>query len=209
MKTLTRIFAITAACLSLSGHAFAGSVTLEDFDFTVKNSAGTTLNGQTISAIWGTYASGVFTPLLANTQQANNTGYAILSSTPASSELSVVFTQPNNNNITAGANLFVSIFNVPGGAGTSTWSSTIQQIVLGDASWTAPTFQLTTPNLNYSLTANTTAQALTAFGGQSGSYNYNAGVEQIQMVPEPSTYALLAMGGIGMAGYMIRRHRRA
>ena len=31
----------------------------------------------------------------------------------------------------------------------------------------------------------------------------------VAMVPEPSTYALLAMCGIGMAGYMIRRRCRA
>lgn len=31
----------------------------------------------------------------------------------------------------------------------------------------------------------------------------------VSMVPEPSTYALLAMSGVGVAGYVIRRRRRA
>lgn len=36
-----------------------------------------------------------------------------------------------------------------------------------------------------------------------------AGGQGFTTVPEPSTYALLAMSGIGMAGYVIRRRRRA
>jgi len=36
-----------------------------------------------------------------------------------------------------------------------------------------------------------------------------ASANTVTMVPEPSTYALLAMSGIGMAGYVIRRRRRA
>ena len=36
-----------------------------------------------------------------------------------------------------------------------------------------------------------------------------ASANTVAMVPEPSTYALLAMSGIGLAGYVIRRRRRA
>lgn len=205
MKNILRNLTVSAiAALSLPTAAFAGSVTLEDFDFSLSGPSGSPITS-TVSAMWGTFSSGVFTPLLGNTQQNNNTGYA----DGSAPELSVVFTQPNNNNITAGANLFVSIFNVPGGAGTSTWSASTPQIVLGDPTWTAPTFQLTTPNLTFEFTANTTAQPLAAFGGSTGTYNYNGGIEQIQMVPEPSTYALLGLAGIALGGYAVRRRRRA
>jgi hypothetical protein len=202
-----QIRSITAAAIAvLSGPtvALAGSVTLEDFDFSLAGPSGSPITS-TVSAMWGTFSSGVFTPLLGNTQQNNNTGY-VDGSAP---ELAVVFTQPNNNNIIAGANLFVSIFDVPGGEGTSTWTSTTPQIVLGDPSWTAPTFQLTTPNLTFELTANTTAQPLAAFGGSTGTYSYNGGTEQMQLVPEPSTYALLSLAGLALGGYAARRRRRA
>jgi hypothetical protein len=205
MKNKLRTLTISAlAVFSLPAGGLAGSVTLEDFDFGLASPSGAPITS-TISAMWGTYSAGVFTPLLSNTQQNNNTGYA----DGSAPELSVVFTQPNNNNITAGASLFVSIFNVPGGAGDSTWSSTTPQIVLGDPTWTAPTFQLTTPNLTFELTANTQAQALAAFGGSTGTYNFNGGDQQIQLVPEPSTYALLSLAGLALGGYAARRRRRA
>jgi hypothetical protein len=34
------------------------------------------------------------------------------------------------------------------------------------------------------------------------------GLNSYQVVPEPSTYALLALSGLGVAGYMARRRAR-
>lgn len=51
-------------------------------------------------------------------------------------------------------------------------------------------------------------------GGTSPNNQFTSGTgatggQGFTTVPEPSTYALLAMSGIGMAGYVIRRRRRA
>jgi hypothetical protein len=51
-----------------------------------------------------------------------------------------------------------------------------------------------------------TTYALTSSDVLKGSL---ASSNTVTMGPEPSTYALLAMSGIGMAGYVIRRRRRA
>ncbi|MGA0176789.1 MAG: PEP-CTERM sorting domain-containing protein [Chthoniobacterales bacterium] len=58
-----------------------------------------------------------------------------------------------------------------------------------------------------------------AIGYTTNSANFGASVQQIRdtswivasgtVVPEPSTYALLAMSGIALGGYVIRRRRRA
>ena len=44
-------------------------------------------------------------------------------------------------------------------------------------------------------------------GASSGSYNAN--MQNITAVPEPSTYALLVLSGFAFGGYVIRRRRRA
>jgi hypothetical protein len=201
MKSLLSAVILTTLTLASSK---AGFVSLSDFDMSAfaPNSSSIT---STISASWGTYSGGVFTPLLGNTQSAFNTGYF----DGAGSELSVIFTQSDNTAIAAGTSMFVSIFNVPGGAGSSTWSSSAEQIVLSDPTWVAPTFTLTQPQLDWALTSSTVAMSLAQFGGSTGTYNFNGGAPQVTLVPEPSTYALLGLAGLALGGYAMRRRKRA
>lgn len=46
-----------------------------------------------------------------------------------------------------------------------------------------------------------------SWGDSAGSFNVSMGA--VASVPEPSTYALLAMSGLAFGGYVIRRRRRA
>jgi hypothetical protein len=195
---------LTTLCtlsILLPDYSKAGSVTVEDFSVTAFYPASTPITG-TISAMWGSYSGGVFSPFFSSTQSAINTGYL----DGAGNELAVVLTQSDNNTITAGANLFVSIFNVPGGSGTSTWNSGAPQIILSDPTWVAPTFTLTTPTDVFGLTASTVALP---FNGATGTYSFNAGSPSVTLaVPEPSTYALLSLFGIALGGYAYRRRVR-
>lgn len=73
-----------------------------------------------------------------------------------------------------------------------------------DIAWIAPADGSTVSLFAYTLGA----------GGSLPNNQFTSGVgatggQGFTTVPEPSTYALLAMSGIGMAGYMIRRRRRA
>lgn len=54
------------------------------------------------------------------------------------------------------------------------------------------------------------AVSLSAGGAQltwDGGSNLNASVQSIATVPEPSTYALLGLAGLALAGYTVRRRR--
>jgi hypothetical protein len=184
--------------------AKAGSVSLDDFDTTI--SLNSTPITSTISAIWGTYSSGTFTPLLSATQSAQNTGYF----DGSAGEVNVSFSQIDNAAIAAGTAMFASIFNVVGGGGTSVWNSTVAQIVLSDPGWVAPTFTFSEPAASWVFSDNTVANSLTALGGASGTFNFNSGSPTVALaVPEPTTYALLAMSALALGGYLLRRRRRA
>ena len=44
--------------------------------------------------------------------------------------------------------------------------------------------------------------------GNGKSAYFSIGSLDLNVVPEPSTYAMLAMAGVGFAGYVVRRRRR-
>jgi hypothetical protein len=195
---------LLAASLAVSQSARAGSVTVTDFDITASYADSSPVTS-TISAIWGSYSAGVFTPFFSATQSAINLGYL----DGAGNELLAAVTQSDNNQLAAGTPMFLSIFNVSGGTGDATWLSSSEQIVLSDPAWIAPTFTLTTPTLDWTLGVSTVAMPLAQFGGDTGTYNYNGGSPQVTLVPEPSTYALLSLAGMALGGYAIRRRRRS
>ncbi len=155
-----------------------------------------------IAALWGSYSSGVFTPLLTSTPTSGlNTGYYDNSGPETAADLS----QNNNNTIAAGTSLYLSIYNLPAG---SAYSSTVNQIVLNDPTWIAPTFGISSSN-SVNFTANTVVNNLSGFTG--GSYNYGGATISVSLsaVPEPSTYALLAIGALGLLLSFRRRKVQA
>ena len=73
---------------------------------------------------------------------------------------------------------------------------------------------LADPNyFQFDLVGPFTAAVLANAGGVQitwdGGSNVNANLQAVAAVPEPSTYALLAMGGLALGGYVMRRRQRA
>jgi hypothetical protein len=114
-------------------------------------------------------------------------------------------------------------FDGPGGWFTSTAQS-------AGAGWTNFNFILDAANFSYVSSSGGTGSFASTMGGVTrfeilsggGGVGYRAGgdivqagtsvntilVDTIQAVPEPSTYALLALSAVGLGGHVLRRRRR-
>jgi hypothetical protein len=192
---MKKLYSILTSLIAATAFSHASVLTLEDFDFNLLNPAGTTLTApySNITGLWGTYSSGVFTPLITSTPNpSTNLGYAAL----AGDDMLVNLSQSSNNIVIAGTTLSISFYNLQEG---SSYSSTADQIILTDPTWIAPTFVFGTSSNSVLFTANTSTQLLSGFQN-AGTYTYNAGTESLRLasaVPEPSTYALLAIAAVG------------
>jgi hypothetical protein len=195
--------ATVALVFSISLPAKAETLNFYDDSFAVFNN-GSLLSSSTpyFSAVWGKWDAGtsMFSTIVGI--NASNTGYVDLS-TP---ELIVALNQTTNSNIASGAQLALAIYNsplleTPPGSGTllaSSYNTSVNRAILVDSSWTAPTFANNANPLSYAFTAGTSAVF--------GTFSYNGGTEQIGMVPEPSTGALLMIGAAGLVA--LRRLRK-
>jgi hypothetical protein len=195
---------ILASIVLGSSFLQASSLTLEDFSYALQDPNGSSLTGNgSITALWGTYSAGAFTPLITSTpNSATNSGYAAISG----DDLLVNLSQSNNNNVIAGTALSISFYNLPEG---STYSATANQIVLTDPTWVAPTFVFGTSATAVNFTSSTTTQALTGFLN-AGTFTFSSGgsdILRLATIPEPSTYALMALGGLVL--FFIARRRKA
>lgn len=138
-------------------------------------------------------------------------------------------------NLFAGAQGQIFNFNVGGGAGVSSANATLTPGLGAGYNYGGSdavlnlSFTMTSASQLSYLISRTSSQGFqgTLFSGTvsglaeapSGFRLYNSGTDNgdnqnnlyansLSVVPEPSTYALLGISAIGMAGYMIRRRRR-
>lgn len=178
--------------LIFSSGGLASTLTIFDNSFEVYFE-GTSLANTTLTAVWGTFSGGNFTP---NKLLYSEGGYGPVDLTAGSPELQIFMNRTDPSQYPAGTLLALAIFHRPDG---SSWDSTAARAVLSDPSWTAPAWILTGNDKNVSFTANTTAQV--------GQFTYGAtGNDVITMVPEPSTGILFGSGALLC---LIRSRRRA
>lgn len=93
------------------------------------------------------------------------------------------------------------------GTALSLWRSSDWLLPANDTS--GSTFQFLASGGAFATVANSTVPSPSNFPQNGIPSSSLTGGATFTSVPEPSTYALLAMSGIGVAGYVIRRRRRA
>lgn len=141
---------------------------------------------QDIAARWGTWNSGTST----FTEITGGAGYY-----SADLEELKVDLDRSSQVVSIGTLLAIAVYQA---APQTSFSSSYNHAILTDSTWGAPTFDLS-PTVNLrDFTSSTTAVV--------GSFNFNGGVEQINLVPEPSTGALMMIGAAGLVA--LRRLRK-
>lgn len=201
MKNKITICLVVAVACICASTLTTRAETLSIFDDTFSIISAPT-SATVLGARWGLWSGSSFVQAVTS---GANLGYVDISSP----ELSITLNQVDNSVYTVGTQLSVAIYGNNGVSdsqavnfATAAGLSGFKYAVLTDPSWLVPTFTVSASFVDFNLTASTTAQY--------GSYSYNGGNQQITTaaVPEPSTYALLAMSGVAFGGYVIRRRRR-
>lgn len=171
------------------------TLSLDDTTFTVNNVPAGAVGG-ILSGRWGTWNAGTSTFTQAVTN-ALNAGYVDL----AAPEMSITLNQTTNGTYAAGTFLAVAIFtNGSADAQALNFSSATRGIVLTDTAWVAPTFANNANMLPKIFSSSTVARI--------GTFTYSAAANDIltlAVIPEPSSFSLLAMGSLAFACARLRR----
>jgi hypothetical protein len=186
---------ISIATISVSGLQASGLL----LDATIGDVIGENPAAQVLGVRWGFYSDGVFTQA-ASGISVSNTGYLDIAFDELSTSLSA--TSNSGNVATPGAQLSLALY-YSGSIDSSdfNWSGSITNYaILQDSTWTVPTF-----SLNPALTAITFTGSTQALVG-SISNPSTVGATSITLVPEPSTYALMALGGLVLF-FVVRRRK--
>lgn len=96
--------------------------------------------------------------------------------------------------IAQGTQLALAIYNSPS---TTAFSTSVARAVLTDTSWIMPLLDFSLSTTNFELLNSTTAVF--------GTYSFNAGNQQIGLIPEPSSASLFGVGALAL--WLVRRKR--
>lgn len=180
-----------AACL-LVNPVKAETITIDDFNFTVGNRPA---GADILSGRWGVWDSATSSFVQAVTS-ALNAGYVDV----PSPELSITLNQTTAGTYAAGTAMALAIFtNGSADAQATNYSAATRAVVLTDVAWVAPAWANNANMVSFTFSGSTVARF--------GSYNFNGGNEilTLAVIPEPSTFSLLALGGLGMVASRLRR----
>lgn len=139
---------LATACLSASARA--SNFTIFDDSFSLRYGS-TLITNQTLAAVWGTYAGGVFTP---NQYLYAAGGYGYAEIGAGSSELQVILNRNDQTQYTEGTAMALAVFNRPD---LSNWDASVAKVVLTDSSWGAPAWTASGNDKDVFFTPNTTA----------------------------------------------------
>ena len=180
------------ALLAFQPTSKASNLAIFDDSFNLFDGS-TQITGEVLSAVWGTFAGGNFTP---NQNIYSNGGFGYVDTTASAPELQVIINRVDTTQYAAGTQMALAIFNKPD---LSNWDNTVAKAVLTDATWTAPSWSLVGNDKDVFFTLSTTALL--------GSFVYSPeGRDSIVMIPEPSSASLIVLSLV--SALALRRRKK-